>query len=168
MACALTERIGPHPKSSFSGLRFRFRAYTLHLAALACLPFRLSPSSHDTSERLTRPYSGELPASAALSQLANIARLPRLCLCLHPLSQAPPRADQAFVRNVHNCVRFEWCSRTRGAKWRLFGLGAAGKAANLGGCKSLYRQLLDSDGEHIHCSGREQTEICVDVKAMAA
>ncbi len=53
-------------------------------------------------------------------------------------------------------------------KWRLFCLGAAGKAANLGGCKSLYRQLLDSDGEHIHCSGREQTEICVDVKAMAA
>ena len=47
-------------------------------------------------------------------------------------------------------------------------LGAAGKAATLGGCKSLYRQLLDSDGEHIHCSGREQTEICVDVKAMAA
>ncbi len=32
--------------------------------------------------------------------------------------------------------------------------GAAGKAANLGGCKSLYRQWLDSDGEHIHCSGR--------------
>ncbi|MEE8093989.1 MAG: hypothetical protein V3T47_07115, partial [Gammaproteobacteria bacterium] len=32
--------------------------------------------SHYTSERLTRPYSGELPASAALSQLANIARLP--------------------------------------------------------------------------------------------
>ena len=30
--------------------------------------------------------------------------------------------------------------------WRLHLLGAAGKAANLGGCKSLYRQLLDSDG----------------------
>ena len=56
----------------------------------------------------------------------------------------------------------------RRAKWRLFCLGAAGKAANLGGCKSLYRQLLDADGEHIHCSGREQTEICVDVQAMAA
>ncbi len=41
-----------------------------------------------------------------------------------------------------------------GQKGRLECLGAAGKAANLGGCKSLYRQLLDSDGEHIHCSGR--------------
>ncbi len=70
----------------FSGLRFRFRAYTLHLAALACLPFRLSPSSHYTSERLTRPYSGELPASAALSQLANIARLPRQFLMFRPPS----------------------------------------------------------------------------------
>jgi hypothetical protein len=32
--------------------------------------------------------------------------------------------------------------------------GAANKAAHLGGCKSLYRQLPDADGEHIHCSGR--------------
>jgi hypothetical protein len=31
-------------------------------------------------------------------------------------------------------------------KCRLKFLGAAGKAATLGGCKSLYRQLLDSDG----------------------
>ena len=67
---ALTQNPG------FSELRFRFRAYTLHLAALACLPFQLLPSSHHASERLTRPYSGELPALAALSQLANIARLP--------------------------------------------------------------------------------------------
>ena len=84
MACALTERIGPHPKSSFSGLRFRFRAYTLHLAALACLPFRLPPSGPYTSERLTRPYSGELPASTALSQLAHIARLPSHLIIFRP------------------------------------------------------------------------------------
>ena len=63
---------------SFSELRFRFRAYTLHLAALAYLPFKLLPSGHYASERLTRPYSGELPAVAALSQLTNIARLPKL------------------------------------------------------------------------------------------
>ena len=62
--------------SPFSGLWFRFRAYTLHLVILAYLPFQLTPSGHYTSERLTKPYSGELPAFAALSQLANIARLP--------------------------------------------------------------------------------------------
>jgi hypothetical protein len=84
MACALTERIGPHPKYVFSGRWFRFRAYTLHLVALAYLPFRLSPSGHYTSERLTRPYSGELPASAALSQLAHIARLPSHSLIFRP------------------------------------------------------------------------------------
>jgi hypothetical protein len=74
---------------SFSELRFRFRAYTLHLAALAYLPFQLSPSGHYASERLTRPYSGELPASAALSQLANIARLPahHLSFGLHPCAR---------------------------------------------------------------------------------
>ena len=54
-----------------------FRAYTLHLVALAYLPFRLLPSVHYTSERLTKPYSGELPDTAALSQFATIARLPR-------------------------------------------------------------------------------------------
>ena len=48
--------------SPFSGLRFRFRAYTLHLVILAYLPFRLAPSGHYVSERLTKPYSGELPA----------------------------------------------------------------------------------------------------------
>ena len=32
--------------------------------------------------------------------------------------------------------------------------GAAGNAVNLGGCKSLYRQLPETDGEHIHCSER--------------
>ena len=31
---------------------------TLHLAGLVALPFRLSPSSHSTPERLPRPYSG--------------------------------------------------------------------------------------------------------------
>ena len=62
---------------SFSELWFRFRAYTLHLAALVYLPFRLLPSGHYASERLTRPYSGELTALAALSQLTNIARLPK-------------------------------------------------------------------------------------------
>jgi hypothetical protein len=36
-ACAQNQRIGTVPKFQFSGLRFRFRAYTLHLARLACL-----------------------------------------------------------------------------------------------------------------------------------
>ncbi len=38
---------------------------TLHLATLAFLPDQLSPAGHYTSERLTKPYSGELPASAS-------------------------------------------------------------------------------------------------------
>jgi hypothetical protein len=46
--------------------------------------------------------------------------------------------------------------------------GAAGKAANLVGCKSPRRQLPDSDGEHIRSAGREQTVICADVNATAA
>ncbi len=58
------------------------------------------------------------------------------------------------VTGGRSSQRPEVSDRKRCAKWRLFDLGAAGKAANLGGCKSLYRQLLDSDGEHIHCSGR--------------
>jgi len=61
---------------SFSELRFRFRAYTLHLVVHTSLTFQLTPSDHYVSERLTTPYSGELPAFAALSQLAPIARLP--------------------------------------------------------------------------------------------
>ena len=62
MACTAPERFGPHPKRyKFSELWFRFRASTLHLAAHASLPFRLLPSSYYASERLTRPYSGELP-----------------------------------------------------------------------------------------------------------
>jgi len=89
-----------------------------------------------------------------------------------PAASAFPAAPTAAVLHAvtggHSRQLPDVCYRKRRAKARLFGLGAAGKAANLGGCKSLYRQLLDSDGEHIHCSGREQTEICVDVKAMAA
>ncbi len=46
--------------SPFSELRFRFRAYTLHLVTLAYLPLQLAPSGHYTSERLTTPYSGKL------------------------------------------------------------------------------------------------------------
>ena len=57
--------------------------YTLHFAAHPYLPFRLLPSCHYASERLTRPYSRELPAAAVLSQLANIARLPRHTSSLH-------------------------------------------------------------------------------------
>jgi hypothetical protein len=76
MACALTDRIGPHPKLRFSELRFRFRASTLHLVVRTFLTFQLTPSGHYVSERLTKPYSGELPAFAALSQLTNIARFP--------------------------------------------------------------------------------------------
>ncbi len=38
---------------------------------------RALPSGHYASERLTRPYSGELLALPVLSQLANIARLPK-------------------------------------------------------------------------------------------
>ncbi len=67
---------------------------------------------------------------------------------------APPAAVLHAVPGGRSRQLPEVSNRTRRAKWRLFGLGAAGKAANLGGCKSLYRQLLDSDGEHIHCSGR--------------
>ena len=55
---------------------FQIQGYTLHLVTLASLSVGLAPFGHYTSERLTRPYSGELPACAALSQLANIARLP--------------------------------------------------------------------------------------------
>ncbi len=70
----------------FSELWFRFRAFTLHLATRAYLTRQLSPSGHYTSERLTTPYSGELPAYAALSQLANIARLPSHLLMFRPAS----------------------------------------------------------------------------------
>ncbi len=80
-------------------------------------------------------------------------------------AQSPKSAPSAFPSNA---ARRRAACRDQGpqqpaaggerphaaAKWRLICLGAAGKAANLGGCKSLYRQLLDSDGEHIHCSGR--------------
>ena len=52
--------------SSFSGLCVGFRAYTLHLVALAYLSPRLSPRSQFTSERPTTPYSGELAAVAVL------------------------------------------------------------------------------------------------------
>jgi len=54
----------------------QIQGYTLHLVTLASLSVGLAPFGHYTSERLTGPYSGELPACAALSQLANMARLP--------------------------------------------------------------------------------------------
>ena len=85
MACALSERIGPHPKLRFSELRFRFRASTLHLVVRTFLTFQLTPSGHYVSERLTKPYSGELPAFAALSQLANIARFPSHSIIFKPV-----------------------------------------------------------------------------------
>ena len=80
--------------SPFSGLWFRFRAYTLHLVTLAYLPLQLPPSGHYTSERLTTPYSGKLPAFAALSQLANIARLPG-----HPVLRESALSTQALTHN---------------------------------------------------------------------
>ncbi len=82
------------------------------------LPFRLSPSGPFASERLTKPYSGELPASAALSQPAHIARLPNPpTLCPHwppvrfpllwPTSMRTPvlchKTDDTCARNV-SCV----------------------------------------------------------------
>ena len=63
------------------------QGYTLHLVTLASLSVGLSPFGHYTSERLTRPYSGELPACAALSQLANIARLPACFVVSRPASE---------------------------------------------------------------------------------
>ncbi len=50
-----------------------------HLVTLTYLSVRLTPSGHYTSERLTRPYSGELPASAVLSQLTALPGYPILC-----------------------------------------------------------------------------------------
>ena len=55
----------------------QIQGYTLHLVTLAYFPFRLTPSSHFTTERMTNPYSGgpvrymQIP-----SQQATIARLP--------------------------------------------------------------------------------------------
>jgi hypothetical protein len=62
--------------SPFSELRFRFRAYTLHLVTLAYLPVQLAPSGHYTSERLTRPYSGKLLRFHGSFTVGNIARFP--------------------------------------------------------------------------------------------
>jgi len=62
--------------SRFLGAMCQIQSCTLHLVSHAYLPVRLAPSGHYTSERLTKPYSGELPACAVPSQLANIARLP--------------------------------------------------------------------------------------------
>jgi len=44
LACAHLERIGPFPKRVFLGAMCQIQGYTLHLAALAYLPFRLAPS----------------------------------------------------------------------------------------------------------------------------
>ncbi len=50
---------------------------TLHLAGLVALPFRLSPSSHSTPERLPRPYSGRPVRLRRIPfQQATNARLP--------------------------------------------------------------------------------------------
>jgi len=79
MACARPEGIGSLPKYSLLGARFQIQGNTLHLVSLAYPTVGLSPSGRYTSERLTRPYSGELPAGAVLSQRATIARSPRSC-----------------------------------------------------------------------------------------
>ena len=112
MACALTERIGPHPKLRFSELRFRFRASTLHLVVRTFLTFQLTPSGHYVSEWLTKPYSGELPAFAALSQLANIARFPSHSLMFRPVGLlATPIAPTAVSRYsgfLRSTLRVRW------------------------------------------------------------
>ena len=77
MACARPDRIGSHPKSKLLGATYRIQGNTLHLVSLMSLTVRLAPSGHDTSERLTTPYSGGLPACAVPSQRATIARSPR-------------------------------------------------------------------------------------------
>jgi hypothetical protein len=43
MACALMEGIGAFPKSLVLGAMFQIQGYTLHLATLAYLIFRLMP-----------------------------------------------------------------------------------------------------------------------------
>jgi hypothetical protein len=45
MACALLERIGPFPNTLVLGAMCQIQGYTLHLAALEYLPFRLAPSA---------------------------------------------------------------------------------------------------------------------------
>ena len=78
MACARTDGIGSHPKYQLLGALCQIQGYTLHLVSRASLPIRLTPSGHYASERLTRPYSGELPANAVLSQLAPLPGYPGL------------------------------------------------------------------------------------------
>ena len=80
MACARPDRIGSFPRWNLLGALFRIQGVhpsprATRLSSRPACAFR----SLSTSERLTRPYSGELPACAVLSQLANIARLPRSC-----------------------------------------------------------------------------------------
>jgi hypothetical protein len=74
--------------SSLLGAMCQIQSITLHLVTLVYLPVRLAPFGHYTSERLTKPYSGELPACAVLSQLANIARLP-----IGPAMRPSPRLE---------------------------------------------------------------------------
>jgi len=57
------------------------------------------PSSHYASERLTKPYSGELPAAAALSQLANIARSPKHFINYMPGYVRESMEEQPLVDN---------------------------------------------------------------------
>jgi len=54
------------------------------------------PFDHYTSERLTRPYSGELPACAVLSQRATIARSPRSHTAQDTLSQGCYVSDRTL------------------------------------------------------------------------
>ncbi len=55
----------------------QIQGYTLHLATLAYLPFRLTPSSHYATERMTNPYAGGPVRNTQIpSQPATIARSP--------------------------------------------------------------------------------------------
>jgi hypothetical protein len=78
------DRLSPK-MMEFSGLWFRFRASTLHLAALVSLPFRLLSSCHYTSERLTGPYSGEFPVSGSLTVCTHCQVNPLLLLAIPPV-----------------------------------------------------------------------------------
>ena len=68
---------------TFLGAMCQIQDYILHLVTLACLPFRLTPFSHYTTERMINPYSGGPVCYMQIpSQQATIARLPILSVLL--------------------------------------------------------------------------------------
>lgn len=84
MACACPDRIGPNPKFGCSrsyGSDSGHSPFTSLHSYISLSDF--SPYGYYTSERLIRPYSGELHALAALSQLIALPGYPGLQSCLH-------------------------------------------------------------------------------------